>query len=333
MLPAAWEYADYAACLRNNLERYFKRYLVIRSRMPLFPDVQEGAVVLVGQGYLQQPEESVQIACTGIEEVISALKAFRNGTTKQQYSRTTSMAEGSVLLRKFLHIQIGAVTGHSSYFLMNEERRKEMSLPVAALRPVLSRSRQLAYPAFTSREWQRLRDNNQRVWLFRPPPSIVDHPSVQKYLSLKPDEGGCNTKASHIQRRASWYYAPLPRGVHGFVSGMSTNGPWIAFNEMTGLTVTNTLYAVTFKNWLSRHDRYAVALALLRRETRESLDSVCRIYPDGLRKHEPKDILSIRIEVPDRRRGVIGTYRNAVGALLRGDIASASKIANSYFAD
>ena len=52
MLPAAWEYANYAMPLRTALPRLFEHVHAYRSREPLFRVVQEGSVVLIARGYL-----------------------------------------------------------------------------------------------------------------------------------------------------------------------------------------------------------------------------------------------------------------------------------------
>ena len=47
LLPAAWDYSNYAAALREELPKHFEQVNVHRSHTPLFKGVQEGSVVLV----------------------------------------------------------------------------------------------------------------------------------------------------------------------------------------------------------------------------------------------------------------------------------------------
>jgi adenine-specific DNA-methyltransferase len=51
VLPAAWEYADYAHQIREVVPGTFEDFDVHRSARPLFPGVQDGSVVVVGRGF------------------------------------------------------------------------------------------------------------------------------------------------------------------------------------------------------------------------------------------------------------------------------------------
>ncbi len=51
ILPAAWDYANYAASLRDSIPHYFAHFEIHRSRQPMFKLVQEGCVVIVGRGF------------------------------------------------------------------------------------------------------------------------------------------------------------------------------------------------------------------------------------------------------------------------------------------
>ena len=61
VLPAAWDYAMYAADVRCAIYQQFQSIEVHRSREPLFPEVREGCVVLVAKGYRKDPARSVRI--------------------------------------------------------------------------------------------------------------------------------------------------------------------------------------------------------------------------------------------------------------------------------
>jgi adenine-specific DNA-methyltransferase len=52
LLPAAWDYANYASPLRNAISRYFSSVQVFRTTTPIFRAecVQEGAIVLLAKG-------------------------------------------------------------------------------------------------------------------------------------------------------------------------------------------------------------------------------------------------------------------------------------------
>ena len=43
VLPASWDFADYAASIRDEVFKSFERVEVYRCKRPLFDSVQEGA--------------------------------------------------------------------------------------------------------------------------------------------------------------------------------------------------------------------------------------------------------------------------------------------------
>src|SRR5262249_9642704 len=94
----------------------------------------------------------------------------------------THRSESTTRLGDLLDIHIGAVTGDAQYFLLSESERRDLGLPRACLRPVLSRCRHLQTAIMTKAEWQRLLKRGERVWLFSPPKAYARHPAVRRYL-------------------------------------------------------------------------------------------------------------------------------------------------------
>ena len=56
ILPAAWEYADYASALRKLCAESFEELDVHRVAVPMFENVDDGSVLLVGRGLGKAPE-------------------------------------------------------------------------------------------------------------------------------------------------------------------------------------------------------------------------------------------------------------------------------------
>jgi len=335
VLPAAWEYADYAAPLRDRLQSQFETFAVYRCRSPLFQEVLEGAVVIVGQGYRKAPWHSERHEYASPERMI---RMVANGSTngkakprKATWRRGPPARAGSISLGDIMDFRLGGVAGDVDYFLMDETDRRERGLPEAAMRRVVTKAEHIKRAALTGADWSGLRDSGARIWLFSPPERLLSHRAVKEYLALGQVKGGCATDRFKIRNRIPWYRTPLPRSVHGFVSGMSGGGPWICISEMERLNATNTLYTVTFRQALSGNGKYAWALSLLTSPARTALGGNCRIYAQGLRKHEPGDLARTPVPRPSRVRGAKGTYRRALKLLLEGDEAGASRLADAYF--
>jgi adenine-specific DNA-methyltransferase len=333
VLPAACEYANYAEPLRARLRNSFEALHVCRCSRPIFPDVEEGAVILIGLRYGKPNRLVARHECVDIRTLVESLSQIKN--TKQR-SRSKIPLQGTVGCHTvpfgaLATVRIGAVTGDAGYFLMNESRRAELGLPRRATIPVVSKAQHLFVAELTEKRFFRLSKNGERVWLFRPLSRDVGHPRVQRYLNLKPAKRGCRKGRYKIKIRNLWYKTPLPRRPHAFVSGMSDLGPWLCFNKTPGVSATNTLYTVRFRSCLTASQRVAVALALLTSSAQSQIANKKRRYAGGLSKVEPCDLAQIRIPPPTQANGAIDTYRRAVRFLVEGDRKRATKLADDFF--
>ncbi len=168
--------------------------------------------MLVAQGYGSQ--ERKPLMRMTYEREAAMFNAIAQGRAKRattHLSSTTSAIRRTRETRRVsdvITIRIGAVTGDGRYFLLNEERRTGLGLPVEAMVPILSRASHLNAAEVTRAHWESLRDAGDRVWLFRPPPRLLKHAAVDAYLALAQQDGGCNRKALQVMRREP---ASVPR--------------------------------------------------------------------------------------------------------------------------
>ena len=329
VLPAAWDYADYAENLRTEVPKLFRDWICLRCEEPLFPDVQEGSIVLVGRGFRRKHIHSSRISCLRLDDLAQELNAV--GARKPSASpkrRRVTERRNTRILADIVDLRLGGVTGDANYFLLTEGRRKELGLPTTAMKPTLSKASHLIAAKMAASDWKHLRKQGARVWLFRPNKASLTHPNVRSYLRKRVTTGGCNRNGEKVRNRRIWYQVTLPAAVDGFISGMSKCGPWLALNGMRTLTATNTLYTVHFKHRISASEKAAFALALLSTEVRNQLPALQRRYAAGLGKFEPGDLQSLRIPTYRIARHAISDYNKAVKALLRGEISTATSIAD-----
>lgn len=320
VLPAACEYADYCRPGREAIAGLFERTDLVRSRTPLFSDVQEGAAVLVCQrkgasGGLFRRHEVDDL--NGVVERLASLDGLK--ARKCPNGQRGRCRQRDVRLGDVLDIGLGGVTGDAKYFILTESQRKNLGLPVGCVRPVVSRSRHLHQASVSLLAWKRLRIADERVWLFDPPLSFLKHVAVRRYLDKEANEGGCRRSAYKIRNRDPWYRTPLPKSPHGFISGMTGRGIWLCLNEMVGLNATNTLYVARFRRTLSRAERYAWALALLTTPAARRVRRATRVYADGLRKIEPGQLADVQVPEPPPIRNAVSMYRTALRCLLDGN--------------
>ena len=334
VLPASWDFADYAASIRDEIYKSFERVEIYRCKRPLFDSVQEGAVVLLAVGF---GKANIRVQRFEFDDPMDLIRALANRSSRLigQEQRSAERSDvtptsGFVRLGEVVEIKLGGVTGAAGFFLLTEQQRKTLRLPVRSLRPVLSKSRHLIASETTLSEWQFLRSNGHRIWLVDPSPAQIRHNAVSDYLESIASSNNSIKERYKIKKREPWYRTPVPRTCHGFLSGMSRHGPWISLNMLPRLTVTNTLYAVSFRAATSIDDRCAWALSLMTSDARNSIASLGRVYADGLVKHEPGDLARLPVRKPAVTTGARQLYQQAVRFLLGGDANRAAAIADQF---
>lgn len=327
VLPAAWDYADYANSLRTTLPGLFEVFCVYRCRRPMFSEVQDGSIVIVATGYQRPNRTTIRVECEAIDGLCDAIGQWSPSRELSKISPKPLQRKSSVpagrRLAEYAEIRLGGVTGHARYFLLTESQREEYGLPQVALRPVVTRSHHIRLAVLDRVAWERLRDEDERIWLFRPGRNAQKHPAVQRYLRMKPEASGCDRQRYKIRNRKEWYITPLPRRVDGFISGMAASGPVICFRAMPRLTASNTLYTVHFKPGISLAERYSVAIAMLSTSVCEQVSKKMRRYPSGLAKLEPGDISNLILPSVGRTRFASAVYAELARAVFGGDADSA----------
>jgi adenine-specific DNA-methyltransferase len=335
VLPAAWEFAQYAASIRDEVYKAFGEVTVIRCKRPLFPTVQEGTVVIVARRRGETSMTQRYASTPDLEGMVAALREIAGhqipqGTTMVR--RLAPVAERQTRLGDLLHIRIGAVTGHAQYFLLTEQERLALSLPRSAVRPAVSRSRHLTAAFMTQQEWESLRDRGERVWLFRPPDATLSHPAVDRYLQ-RGKAGTCNVDGFKVRSRDPWHRTPLPGRIDGFLSGMSKQLPFLSICSMDRLIATNTLYVVRFKRAREARDQAAIGLALLTSKVRRELALHVRVYADGLVKFEPNELARILVPSVSNSLDAVNIFKRATALLLAGDEPAAEALADQWAVD
>lgn len=325
VLPAAWSYADYASGLRSTISRYFRKIEVHRCDEPVFNDALDGRIVLLCFDYGYGPGKTAFEEHDTVADLLAGLKTGLL-ISKEPALDVPNLPE-SIPLSDLLDIRIGAVTGDASYFLFNEELRARKELPKECLIPVVSKSRHISRPEIGKNEWDKLRKNNERVWLFRPTSQSLSYPEVQKYLQEGQD-GLCNLNAYKVRIRKNWYETPLLSVPDGFFTGMSNRLSWPCLNRMRGLCASNTLYTFNFKHRMSINEKFAWLLAIL--GAHQQTSSRSRKYADGLLKWEPSDLHGLRIQPPKTTDGARKQYFEATRAMLEEDYETVDRLVAEF---
>ena len=328
ILPAAWEYADYASPIRELCAKSFAEMDVHRVSVPMFTKVSDGAVLLVGRGYGKQRHRDVRVirhsTLSSLNDAVhSSVSPSTNlGEIRQQ---EICLQDDQIRLGQIAEIRIGAVTGDARYFLFSEEQRIRLGIPTSAVRPILSKAGHITSAEVNHDAWVRLLDAGKRVWLFYPSDTDLLSPSVRTYVDLPLEDGGCHRGATKITNRRPWYRVTLPRPFDGFATGMSQATPWVALNLMPNLTISNTLYGIRFPTIRNVDEQAAWCLSMLSTTSAQSRAKLVRKYPQGLLKLEPRDLAALPIRRPKSTEHARALYRKAVDLIAsgRGEAAQA----------
>ena len=332
ILPAAWEYANYARALRSLCESSFEELDVHRVSVPMFETVADGSVLLVGRGFGQRPRRPAHVIrhrnLAALNQAVCA--PDEPMTASGMRSRESCLPQGQVEFGEIAQIRVGAVTGDARYFLLNESQRLARGLPRSAVRPVLSKAHHIIGSEIDRAAWATLLAAGKRIWLFHPSDADLSHAAVRAYLDLPEGEGGCRREAMKVRDRNPWYRVLIPVPFDGFVTGMSQTRPWVALKRMPDLTVSNTLYGVSFRAIKSIDEQSAWCLSMLSSTTAESRVQLVRQYPQGLLKLEPGDIANLAVRTPKTTAGARSTYREATNLIVAGRPEAAQAMADEW---
>jgi hypothetical protein len=335
VLPAAWDYADYAKPLREKIPKLFESFFVYRSRKPLFETVLDGNIIIIGYGYGLPNVSQYRCEFDSISDLVQNLSSVsikdRSISCDVEHPKKYTSHPFTCTLGEIIDIHLGGVTGDSKYFLLSERERLKFNLPLESLEKVISKAKHLVSSEISVEEWKHLLEQNERVWLFRPNGDIANRQEVLDYLELDPDDGGCNRTRLKIRGRNPWYVTPLPKHVDGFMSGMSKFGPWITITTDSNISANNTLYIIRFKQQLSLKEKCAWAFSLLTSYSRRIARTFGRNYPGGLLKYELGDIKRIPVLIPPEREDPREEYKRAVDLLLNGKAHESQTIADNWF--
>ncbi len=328
VLPSAAEFADYSAHIRNNITEQFARLDLFRCARPLFENVQEGTLVALARGFRGGPGLVRRRSFPSRQALIEGLRISHDLPGHKCPSKLRPLCSKTVQLQSVARISIGGVTGDASFFLMNDSRREQLELPIAAVRRVVSKAKHLRSAMLDDEEWASLKKNDERVWLFHPSPALLKHPAVRRYMRLGSDKGGCHRDALKIRFRRPWYRTPMPPKPDAFLSGMSQMTPWICINGTRNVTATNTLYVIRFQT-RNTEEWYKWCLAMLSSKAWNQIRRIGRRYPDGLLKWEPGNLGTVELPNSSIERNFKSLYRQAIDALYAKDLRLARDIADS----
>jgi adenine-specific DNA-methyltransferase len=205
------------------------------------------------------------------------------------------------MLRELAAVHRGVATGHNSFFVLSERRRRELGIEKGSCRPCLTSPRHLPGDDVRLADLEELGDEVPR-WLLAPR-RIRDSGPIRDYLDYGEIELGVTQRAlvrSRIKAGRRWFEVKGPDKAPILFS---------YFNRPRARFVRNLAAAVPLNSWLVICPRDGVdadeLIAVLRSaEVAERLADGATVYGRGLWKLEPSRLLDIWL--PAETTGLLG---------------------------
>ncbi len=298
VLPAEVLTVNYAAPVRDWLKRHFGRVGIVTFRHLQF-DALANVVLLLADGDGGTDHVNVVQATNAsdldhIIPFISGRDVTLNGekwsslllTDRQAAAFRRGVSDFVGLEAGYGRIELGTVTGANEYFVIGEETRREFGLTEdQLLRTSPPGSRHFDGLAFTAADWEKLREDGNPVWLFRPAPedrsaSVEAYKKVGELLDI-PDRYKCRI-------RPQWWRPPGSEPPDFFFTYMSHRFPRLVTND-AGVSFLNSMHGLHLAAAAPDFVRHALPLAMLNSLTALGAELGGRSYGGGVLKLEPRE--------------------------------------------
>jgi len=200
-------------------------------------------------------------------------------------------AKGLVPLKVIAKVKRGIATGANDFFILSDEKVQKLEIEQRFLKPVLMKARDVAFLDFSSKDFQKLRENGKRVWLVS---SNLAKDKLRGTNLLRYIKQGEMKDLHHrhlTSSRRIWYSSEKRVPPPIIFTYMSRNRPRFILNE-TGILVLNTFHCIyPEKKAIGNRVELKALLAYLNSNKALSLlRKTGRIYSGGLLKVEPGEL-------------------------------------------
>lgn len=333
VLPGAFLQADYAKPIRTYLAKAFSRVaaIVIRERIFLDVGADEETVILLGDGYQSPPTGHIEL---GQVETLDALRQliadWEEGVWSGNKSNLRPAAlnltddESSILARMerspdckslgdVVSVQIGLVTGANEFFVLGNDGLESAGLREEDCTPILAKFIAAPGVSFSLTDHLSCLAGGGRGYLVDSD-GQCGNDRVQAYLETFPIERRKET--STFKKRKIWSKPNDGRVPDAFFPVMHHWGPRLVLNPY-GLTNTNTIHRVYFREGVEDVSRKLIAISMLTSFSQLSAELVGRRYGSGVLKHEPREAEKISVLMPRVGQSAIEKAFNAIDRDLR----------------
>lgn len=269
VLPFEVSYAVYARPVLNHLLSSFAEVSVITFRHPLFPDLNEGTVLLLARDRGQGPGVLMGLDLEGASELESLhwdvrgslsgahrLDAGHQGGAERRLAthflpddavELWTRLSGDPRLARLGHLAdlgIGYVTGANQFFHLGPEEARAWAIPPRFLAAAVVRSRALAGLCFTESDWEGGLAFGCSSYLLHVNGANELPAEVLAYV--RHGEAMGVSQGYKCRNRQPWFAVPQVAPPDAFLTYMSHGMPRLVANTF-GAVAPNTLHCVRLK--------------------------------------------------------------------------------------
>ena len=192
--------------------------------------------------------------------------------------------------------ELGTVTGANGYFAMSEATRQEYGLNPRHLRRISPPgTKHLKDLEFDGANWETLKAEGERVWLFCPSPRSRAE-GVRQYVKDGEKQGV--HKAYKCSIRRPWWKPSVVAVPDLFFTYMSHRYPRLV-NNTAGVAFLNSMHGIRLRADPRNEAREALPLVTLNSATMLGAETLGRSYGGGILKMEPREAASLPVPTPD----------------------------------
>lgn len=312
ILPSSFLYTDYATKVHALIQKHFKRSIAISLSERIFLDegTDEKIVVLLCSGFSESTNGQIQFDhIDNLEDMANIIhlwaqdkwvgKDFSNKIhlLSSQYDfslfNDINNTENISLLGYFLQVKIGIVTGDNNFFILNKSKSNTLNIPDKYLTPILSKFPNLGIH-LTNEDIQSFISSDFRCLLVDTSNNDDIDSDIQLFLESYPKDQENWPKT--FKKRPIWHRSNDRNIPDAFFPYMHNSGPLLLLNN-ANVICTNTIHRIYFTITDSTLIKL-ICISILTTFSQISAEIEGRSYGSGVLKHEPSELVKIKINVP-----------------------------------
>ena len=197
-----------------------------------------------------------------------------------------------VSLGTYGSLELGSVTGANSFFTLSEEERSSYGFSEKQLvRISPPGTKHLTGFSFTKRDWDRLREEGESVWMLRPA-KMDRSQALRNYLEIGEEAGVPDAYKCRI--REPWWRPPAVTPPDLFFTYMSHRYPRLVRNTAR-VSFLNSMHGLRLASGVPQEMAAALPLLCVNSVTMLGAEIYGRSYGGGVLKMEPREATALPV--------------------------------------